>query len=567
MAKDEIEVDESRVKFIRSGAEYYDYYNLPNSDEGSEELGVESRYNGGGGESFNRNGDLFGSFASSKGIGNGGTGTGFGGSGLGGHSASGLGGLNVRGNKMAQRKRRLMKMRRKRMREKMRLKRLKQQLLQERQLLQEQQLINSLQQEGLQDFQHDLHAKGHNQGHNHVRDHDQYEDGFPATTGVRSRAPAATAAALVQQTGFESMRRQRNDGFEEAVEDTVASRFDSGLRYNFADHHEDDVIDNSADRSARVSGFGTSPRRMGLGSGIGASAGLGTTGLGAIGLSGLGAAGLGGTGLGATGLGTLGGLGSGLGGAKFDNGQIGSRRRKTGRGRLGGGGGRVGGGLGAAKLSGLSAAGIGASSGLGGGAGLGTGLGTGYGTGLSGLGASGVGGLSGSGLGSSGLRGNGLNRLGGSGGLGLGGSGLGGGLTGLGGSGGGLSRGSGYGHSGHGHGGHGHSGLGGPVIVLRKKGGDQVYDGFFDDITNNLFGNGTLNYETFAALIAVASVIAGIVIVNAINNAGKRKKRNLSDDMFAVSSFLEFVHKGKTGIVAGFQSKCCVQNQKNRKRS
>ena len=80
MAKDEIEVDESRVKFIRSGAEYYDYYNLPNSDEGSEELGVESRYNGGG-ESFNRNGDLFGSFASSKGIGNAGTGTGFGGSG------------------------------------------------------------------------------------------------------------------------------------------------------------------------------------------------------------------------------------------------------------------------------------------------------------------------------------------------------------------------------------------------------------------------------------------------------------------------------------------------------
>ena len=84
------------------------------------------------------------------------------------------------------------------------------------------------------------------------------------------------------------------------------------------------------------------------------------------------------------------------------------------------------------------------------------------------------------------------------------------------------------------------------MIVLRKKGADQEYDGFFDDLTNNLFGNGSLNYETFAALIAVASVIAGIVIVNAINNAGKRRKRNLGDDMFAVSSFLEFVHKGKT---------------------
>ena len=66
MAKDEIEVDESRVKFIRSGAEYYDYYNLPNSDEGGsteENLGVESRDNGG---RFSTNGgDLFGSFASS----------------------------------------------------------------------------------------------------------------------------------------------------------------------------------------------------------------------------------------------------------------------------------------------------------------------------------------------------------------------------------------------------------------------------------------------------------------------------------------------------------------------
>ena len=101
------------------------------------------------------------------------------------------------------------------------------------------------------------------------------------------------------------------------------------------------------------------------------------------------------------------------------------------------------------------------------------------------------------------------------------------------------------------------------MIVLRKKGADQEYDGFFDDLTNNLFGSGTLNYETFAALIAVASVIAGIVIVNAINNNGKkRKKRNLSEDMFAVSSFLEFVHKGKTRRSCGGSRECCVQNQR-----
>ena len=130
MAKDEIAVDESRVKFIRSGAEYYDYYNLPNSDESvgrdEEELGVESRHGGG-----SRNGgDLFGSFATT------GKGTGFGRSSGSGFGGSGLGvGLNMKGGKMAQRKRRLMKMRRKRLREKMRLKRLKQQLLQEQQLL------------------------------------------------------------------------------------------------------------------------------------------------------------------------------------------------------------------------------------------------------------------------------------------------------------------------------------------------------------------------------------------------------------------------------------------------
>ena len=585
MARDEFEVDESRVKFIKSGAEYYDYYNLPNSDEGAgeEELGVEPRYNGGGG-------DLFASYAS-KGGGVTGTGygklTGVGGSGLGlaGATATGGGvsGLGLRSNKLAQRRRKLMLLRRKRRREKMRLKRLKQQLLQEQQLLQDQQLLNGLQQQGLQEFQqqqqHHDHVDEHShnlvqQGlqefqhhHDHVeeRGHGHYGDGF-SSTGV---SMPAMAAALVQN-GLEGRQRQRSDDFADpiaAVTSDFYSNLESnfgdrtgdgsgsgGLRYDYADH-KDDLMDNNADRSARISGFRTSPRRMGLGSGLGDSglgAGLGLGG--GTGLSGLGATALAGTAL------RTGVLGDGSG-AKFDNGLIGSRRRKAGRGRLGGGGG-VGGLLGP-KSGGSSLTGFAAGSGLG--VGLGSGLGaTGLGTGLSGLGGS-VG-LSGSGLGAAGLGGKGLNRavagkLHGGGNLGLTGLGAGGGgggglathntgygLSGLGGTGlgaaAGISRNTGHGHSGSGYGG-GHSGLGGPVIVLRKKGADQEYDGLFDDITNNLFGNGILNYETFAALIVVASVISGIVIVNAINGRKKRKRRNLSDDMFAVSSFLEFVHKGR----------------------
>ena len=144
-------------------------------------------------------------------------------------------------------------------------------------------------------------------------------------------------------------------------------------------------------------------------------------------------------------------------------------------------------------------------------------------------------GFGGSGLGGTGVGVSGYGGQAGGGGFGLGATGNVGAGAGFGpgpsyglspaGGYGGLNARGGHGHHGGyggGHGGGGHGGGYGKVVVLKKKKKDDDEDGLFGYL-EEIFGDLSIDFETFALLLGAAGALASFVLFQVIQSNGRRR--------------------------------------------